>query len=387
MMRLNRGCGRDIRKGWIKRSVNNSGTFPTVAVLGAGNCGQAMAAHLRSMGIKVNLYNRSKGRINAIKKNGGINIKGVISGLWMPSKITTDIGEAIEDVDIIMIVIPASGHGDLAKACAPYLKDEQTVILNPGRTFGALEFLKIIRKNESKARITVAETQTTIYTARLIKDGEVELIALKNSVLIASIPANQITKIVDTLKYIYPQLNQAKNVLITSLNNMGAILHPTPTLFNVGWIEKPDTLFKHYYDAISPTIANFLEKLDGERIKVAKALCVESMSLRDWLYATYGVKGNTIYEAIQNNEKYSEIDAPTTIQHRYIFEDIPTGLVPIASLGEMLGVDTPNINLVIEHASSLLDIDFWEIGRTVEKLGLKGLSVNDIKKLVEEGEL
>jgi opine dehydrogenase len=361
--------------------------FPRFAVIGAGNCGQAMAAHLTSLGFEVNLYNRSKGRIDAIKKGGGIKLRGILGGLWMPSKVTTNMKEAIEGVDIIMVVIPASGHKDIAKACTPYLKDGQTVILNPGRTFGALEFLNVIRKNRLKVRITIAETQTTIYTARLIKDGEVEVLALKNSVSIASIPANQIIKIIDALRDIYPQLVPAKNVLITSMDNIGAILHPTPTLFNVGWIEKTNALFKHYYDAISPTVAKFLEKLDGERMEVAKALGVKAMSTRDWIYATYGVKADTLYNALQNNEKYSTIDALTTIQHRYIFEDIPTGLVPIASLGEMLGVDTPNIKLVIEQASSLLDVDFWKIGRTVEKLGLKGLSVDEITKLVEEGKV
>lgn len=356
------------------------------AVIGAGNCGQAMAAHLTSLGFEVNLYNRSKERIDAIKKGGGIKVIGALSGSWMPSKVTTNIGEAIEGVNIIMVVIPASGHREIAEKCANHLKDEQIVILNPGRTFGSLEFLYVIRK-KSKARVTVAETQTTIYTARLIKDGEVEVIALKNKVFMASIPAMQITKIIRGLKNIYPQIVPAKNVLKTSLDNIGAILHPTPSLFNVGWIEKPDALFKHYYDAISPTVAKFLEKLDKERMKVARALGVEAVSTRDWIYATYGIKADTLYDAIHNNEKYGTIDAPTTIQHRYIFEDIPTGLVPIASLGDMLGVDTPNIRLVIDHASSLLDVNFWKIGRTVEKLGLKGLSVDEITKLVEGGKI
>lgn len=360
--------------------------YQRFAVIGAGNCGQAMAAHLTSLGFQVNLYNRSTERINAIKKGGGIRLRGVISGLWMPSRVTTDIREAIENANIVMVVIPASGHAEIAEKCAPHLRDGQTVILNPGRTLGSLEFLRIVRR-KSKVRVTIAETQTTIYTARLIKDGEVDVIALKNKVSVASIPANQVTAIVDMLGDVFPQLVPAKNILKTGMDNIGAILHPAPTLFNIGWIEKNGALFKYYYDAISPTVAKFLEKLDKERMNVAKALGIKAISIQDWFYEAYGIRADTLYDAIRNNKKYATVDAPTTIQHRYIFEDIATGLVPIASLGEMLGVATPNIKLVIEQASSLLDVDFWETGRTVEKLGLKGLTADKITELVELGKI
>jgi opine dehydrogenase len=122
-------------------------------------------------------------------------------------------------------------------------------------------------------------------------------------------------------------------------------------------------------------------------IKVAKAFGIDALSAKDWLYEAYGARGETLYEALQNNDKYRTIDAPTTLQHRYIFEDVSTGLVPIASLGDMLGVSTPNIKLIIQLASMLTGVDFWKNGRTVEKMGLKGLSVNDIKRLVDKGGL
>jgi len=362
-------------------------SHPKFAVIGAGNCGQAMAAHLKSLGFEVNLFNRSNERIDDIIKNDGITLHGVLSEKWKPDIITTDIGEAVSDADIVMVITPASAHRDLAKSCAPFLNKNQIVILNPGRTFGALEFLNTIKKHGSEEEIIVAEAQTTIYTARLIKNGDVEVLALKKDVWLASIPSKKVTNLINLLKNIYPQFTPVKNVLVTSLNNIGAILHPTPTLFNIGWIEKADVFFKYYYDAVSPTIAKFLEKLDRERMDVAKALGAESISILDWMNMTYGVKANSLYDAIQKNPKYKTIEAPTTVYHRYIFEDIPTGLVPVASFGKMLGVDTPNTRMVIEQACSLLDTNFWEIGRTIERLGLNDLSLDEITMFVEDGKI
>ena len=286
---------------------------------------------------------------------------------------------------MIMVAIPASGHKDVATICAPHLEDGQIVILNPGRTFGALEFTKTLKNNGSDAKISIAETQTIIYTSRYHQAGIVEILALKKKVPMASLPAEKIDDLIKIMKQIYPQLVPAANVFETGLDNVGAIFHPAPTLLNVGWIESPHTAFKYYYEAITPSVAKFLEGIDQERLSVARALGIEATSAKDWLYEAYGAIGENLYEALQNNDKYRTIDAPITLNHRYIFEDIPTGLVPMASLGCAVGVDTPNIKLVIRLASMLTGTDFWKTGRTVENLGLKDLSIREIKDLIRTG--
>jgi opine dehydrogenase len=43
-----------------------------ITVIGAGNGGKAMAAHLAIMGVEVTLYNRTWKNIEAINKRGGI---------------------------------------------------------------------------------------------------------------------------------------------------------------------------------------------------------------------------------------------------------------------------------------------------------------------------
>lgn len=57
-------------------------------------------------------------------------------------------------------------------------------------------------------------------------------------------------------------------------------------------------------------------------------------------------------------------------------------LVPISSLGAMLGVRTPAIDMIIELGSILHSTDYRVSGRTVESLGLAGLSVKQIRQMV-----
>ena len=62
-------------------------------------------------------------------------------------------------------------------------------------------------------------------------------------------------------------------------------------------------------------------------------------------------------------------------------------LVPIASIGDMVGVPTPTIKAIIYLGSILHKCDYWAEGRTVERLGLAGLSLKQIRRLILEGEL
>jgi len=57
-------------------------------------------------------------------------------------------------------------------------------------------------------------------------------------------------------------------------------------------------------------------------------------------------------------------------------------LVPLSSLGAMLRVPTPTIDLVIRMAELMHGRDYRTEGRTVERLGLAGKTVKEIRHLV-----
>ena len=77
---------------------------------------------------------------------------------------------------------------------------------------------------------------------------------------------------------------------------------------------------------------------------------------------------------------------PRSTENRYITEDVPYGLVPIASIGRELGVATPAIDALVGLACVVNDRDWWSEGRTAHKMGLKGLSARQMIEYVIEGE-
>jgi len=354
-------------------------------VIGAGNGGLAMAGHLAFKGFHVRLVNRTDEKLNAVRWHGGIVLNGEVKGFGKIELATSVFHDGVKDADVIMVCTPATAHEDIAKKIAPYLKEGQIVVLNPGRTFGALEFLNIIRKKGNKNKVIICETQTFIYASRAISQFEVNIFRIKNSVPLATIPAFWIPSVLKVINIAFSQFIAGDNVLATSFENIGAVFHPAITVMNAGWIEATHGDFDYYLEGVTPAVAKVLEEIDRERIAVASALGIRVLSAREWLYLTYDSSGSNLYEAIKNTLSYKGIKAPSSIMHRYIWEDVPMSLVPICSVGEMFGLNLKSIRQIISLASIMHKTDYWKKGRTVERLNISGLSVKQIRRLTIDG--
>ncbi len=357
-------------------------------VIGAGHGGKAMASHLALMGFGVTLYNRTPDSVAVIKARGGIELKsyeGGPHGFGQLALVTSDLGEALERPDVIMVVVPSTAHASIAEAAARHLRDGQIVVLNPGRTGGALEFTRVLRDTGCQAEVVVAEAGTLLYACRSDGPAQARVFSIKYSVPLAALPATHTPQVLERLRTAYPQFIDGTSVLHTGLNNMGAIFHPALTLLNAGRIESTGGEFQFYIDGVTPSVARMLEVLDRERVTVASALGIRAQTALEWLKMAYNARGTNLFEAIHNQPGYEGIMAPRTLRHRYITEDVPMSLVPIAALGQRHGVSVRGIDSVIQQASIVHRTDYWRRGRTLDKLGIEGLSVDEVMRFVIEG--
>jgi opine dehydrogenase len=167
---------------------------------------------------------------------------------------------------------------------------------------------------------------------------------------------------------------------------MGAVFHPTIALLNAGWIETTHGDFQFYIDGVSPSVARLLEAVDRERCTVASSLGIRARTGLEWLAMAYDARGTDLFEAIHNQTGYYGIKAPATLQHRYIFEEVPMSLVPIAALGQRYGVSVRAIDAIIRLACIVHNTDYWRKGRTLDRLGIADLSVEELTRYVETGE-
>lgn len=356
-----------------------------IAIIGAGNGGQAIAGYLALHGCETSLYDIDEKKMELLKQLGGIQLTGQIQGFGKVDCITTDIEEAVRGAEIIMVTTVANAHRAVAKSIAPFIKEGMVIILNPGRTCGALVFKETLRDCGVFCRYYMGEAQTLVYACRVIENGQVNIIGVKDEVFLSGLPSSDTEFILQKINPLYPCFKPVPNVLHTSLENIGAMFHPCVCLFNAATIERQDEFW--FYRDMTEQVGQFIEKFDQERLAVGKAYGIDLIDVKEWIRVAYkGTLGETLCELMKNNPAYYDIKAPGTIFTRQLTEDIPTGVLPIMELGKAAGVQVPLLESMIHTIEALLDMDLHTNGRSLENLGLKGKTKEEIINFIKDGE-
>lgn len=354
------------------------------AVIGGGNGGHAAAGHLALMGFPVRVFDIVTETVECLNEKGGIDVRGVVEGFGKLEFATTDLEKALEGADIVMVVAPALAHKSIAESLAPRLKDGQILFIHPGSTGGALEFRRVLDRSGCRAEVTVCEAMSLIYAARLVETGTVKILGMKGELMVAALPASETERVLERINEAYPAMYAGENVLRTSLENLNTIVHPGPVLMNISMIESGRT-WKYYWDGISPTVGAFAMQIDRERLAVGEAYGLKLKPVLEWFELEYRAEGETLTEAVRNTLAYEEIMGPDRVDTRFLLEDIPMGLVPMIELGDLAGVSTDRIKTVTALGGFVVEKDLKSGGRTLERLGLAGMSVEEIKRYVMTG--
>ena len=366
-------------------------TIKKIAILGAGNGGCAAAADLTLGGFEVRLFARSESTIVKLAKLGEIDlVEGGVSKKAAPFFMSSHLPSVVQGVDLIVVATPAVGHDYIAKNLANYLADGQRILLNPGHTGGALHFAKLLRTLGCQADVQLCETVTLTYICRMPQFGRVEVYRRTSNLRCAAFPAKHTAKLVSEIQQVFPNVVAAANVLETGLSNINAIMHPAGMLGNAGWIEKTGGDFLYYREGVTPAIGAWIDSVDVERLAIVRLLGLQPLRFVDifhqaGLTTAAARDSGSAYQAIHESAPNFTIKSPPALDHRYIREDVGYGLVPMAAIGQLLGVKTPVMDALITLASTALGVDFRRDGLTLEKMGLAGVAPPGLAKILAEG--
>ena len=344
-----------------------------IAVISSGNGGQTMAAYFANMGYSVSLYVREEERATMFPKDKVFRLRGLVRGDPVVDLISHDMKTVTTNAHLIMVTTPAQYHHIIAREMASCLEDGQIIILNPGRSFGTYVFEKMLSQYNCQAKVIIAETDTFVFACRCEKVAEPYIHGFKKRLNVAAHKKNDTPTVAKVLSLKFPNIvRPVASTVYTSFSNIGLVFHPLPFLLNITRAERRERFFI-YAEGITPLVADMLERLDAERVAVARAFGADVLPAFDWLKEHYGAEGGSLYERIQNTEAYMKIIAPVDLYSRYIFEDIPTGLVPISFAGKAIGCATPVIDSAIAWAGSIYGMDFRKDGRNDEMIDFGAL--------------
>jgi len=360
-----------------------------IAILGAGNGGFAFSGHLGLQGFEVRLYedpNFAK-NLEVIKDKGGVEVTGAVEGFGKIAVVSTDIASVLKGAEVVMVVVPAFAQMTVFERALPYLEDGQIVIFWPDN-FGTIMAKNLLKTKNLNKDIKLVGTASLLYSTRKIgsDSNKVHIAAIKADMPIACLPASDTPIVMERLKNIIPQASQAKNVLEIGFINMNMVAHCATTVLNAGWIEWTKGDFDFYWHGITPSVSRVLEKIDEERIIVAKELGIDLKPAIQYLNEMYPEqKAETLYKFVSQSKAHGGRgpSAPKSLKERYISEDVPVGLVATSSLGELCNAQTPTIDSIILLSSILNEEDYRKNGRNLEALGLSGMDKEGILDYVE----
>lgn len=361
-------------------------------VIGAGNGGYAMAAELALLQHDVVLFDfpAFADRLAPLRAAGGIVVESRIDHFpggpgthFAPlTKLSTDIA-AIAEADIVIVVVPGQHQEKVIAATLPHLRPGQLVLLNPGGVGGALVWSAALKQAGIEG-VMLAQPADLLYAGFRTNDGKVVVADKKKKAALGIFPNNQRGAVMDRLGAMFPEFQPVAHVLEAGMGGPGMLVHPLPMLMNAVRIDH-DVPFKYDSYDITPSVAKAVERLDAERVAIIAALGGRPAPIKDVLTEYYGVTGSDFYETVLKVPAYQNASAPADFGHRYISEEIPTQMVPSASIGRQLGVATPLMDATTALAGAVAGEDYAATGWTTAKLGLAGLDLAGILSLLETG--
>lgn len=349
----------------------------TIAVLGAGAGGLAAAVELTLAGHEVRLWNRNPARLEP-HLAGGIRHRGVLGeGSLAPAGgLTSDLAAAVSGVEAIVVCLPSAVHPALFADLAG-LRVTAPIVLNPGHTGGALHLRRVFAAAGAPLP-PVAEFSTLTYVGR-VYDGVADITGRAGQVRVGALPGGKAA--LDWAVRLFPGASPVADVLASSLSNVNLVLHPPGAILGASWVEATNGAFTFYVEGMTPGVARVLERLDAERLAVARAFGHELPSLIEEMNAVGTVdpeaaeRGDTL-GAIRGGVANSTLPAPDSLEHRYYREDFAFGVLPFIALAGVADVPVPVARSLFEIADALVPDEFDGLG--AERLGIAGLTRDEL---------
>jgi opine dehydrogenase len=369
--------------------VTNKSAAETVAVIGAGIGGLYLVAELGLAGFKLRLHDIDDARLSEVRARGGVDVEGASPGFAAVERATRDLRSALDGADVIIVVTGANNQAAVARSAAPLLQTGQVILLIQGNTGGSLVVRRALDDAGCRAGVDVAEMDNYPYSCWRLSATRIRPIVRKRWLQIATFPGDRIGHVFPRLAPLFPEAVAAPNILYTGFTNANAMLHVANCVANAGRIESGES-YKFYAEGVTPAVARLYEAINAERVAVGAALGASVPTLADWFDRVYGVREATLVETCQrltynSDGPYQATGTPRSLDHKFITEDVPTGLIPMSEIAAAAGVKTPAIDALIETVRNMTGKDFAAKARTLDRLGLSGLDGRQIRLVIEKG--
>ena len=355
-----------------------------VTIIGTGNSACAQASKLVERGHEVTMVKTSRSQheenFEALQRQGGIYYYNQYAKdeerHFAPIRLfTRDIEEGLDGAEVIMVLTQSLQHKTLAERIGPFLRAGQIVWLMPGN-MGSVYF-----QQNSRQAVHLLESESTPYDARITEAGTVHILFknVRNAVAFLHRRDEVMLPTIDSLFGAHKYTRT--NIVESAMHNPNMIVHTVGSLMSASRIEQMNGEFWMYRESFSPSVWNVVNALDEEKNQVIRAYGGQPLAyVEACRWRNEEDLSIDPYEVFRSYARTGGPKGPKDLHTRFIWEDVPMGLCLLESLAQKAGIDTPITSALISLANALLQTDFRANGRTLKKLGLQDLDIEQIKQ-------
>ncbi len=329
----------------------------SIGIIGAGHAGLTLFARLQEIGEQPSIYSHEQhsALVAGVLNSGGwIDLENVPLNTKYRAKINrADVTHCVDDLlkesDLIFNTTPIDAHAELFTSVLNAVSNgaRGKAYVNLGGGFSIFEHISRVR--EKNLALDLGTFHTLPFAARCV-GANATLLNIRAETSYAFYGRHR-EDCVSLLQRLFPsKLVRDDNILHMSLDRSSYVMHPLILIFNANRIDRGER-FYFYTDGFSPSIKSLLLRAAHERIALAEKLGF--FDYPDPLTRLANFERNY-------SEDFKYIRPPSSLKHRYILEDIPYGLVPICGLGETYGVAMPVCNALVDVASAVSGVNFWD---------------------------
>jgi opine dehydrogenase len=318
-----------------------------------------------------------------LREGGSLKANGVVSGTFRPAGASS-CAEALKDAQVVIIAVPGYGHRHVIDEMAPHLRAGQIVVISAHLSFSALYLSK--RLAERAIRVPIVTWATTVTTGRRLDALSVNVSGLRPMLDIACVPISEIASAQSACEELFGErFERRADLLAISLSNLNPPVHMANSLLNFTRMERAERW--ENYGCITEGVGRLVEALDRERLALAAAFGLKVRTVVEHYVLSFGVQEGSVHEMAQevNRLRGGNPPGPTTVDTRYVLEDVPFGLVPLVELGRLAGVPMPLHQAGVGLFGALYGRDFRAENDLLDELGLARMGAAELQRLTRDG--
>jgi opine dehydrogenase len=354
-----------------------------VAILGAGGVGLGAAALVSRNDMDVCLWAPTSSGIAALIDGKPLVCKGVLEGELRVSA-SVDIGTAVEGAGVIIIAVPGNGHRAVMDLLAPHVRQDQVIAISSHMSLSALYLSRLL--NARGLACPISAWATTATTSMRAGAGKVHVTTVRQHIVASTLRREDWRAAMDRLTAIFGDVFvQATDLMAVTLTNVNPEVHLAVALCNLTRMEYGEKWGS--YHGMSAAVGRLIEALDRERLDLAARFGLAVHTVQEHLHESFGLPIGSVAEmaAEQHVRRKGASPGPARLEHRYVTEDVPFGIVPIVKFGRIAGVDVSLHEAGLRLIDALYGRSFTAENDILPRLGIDNLSGQELLTLCRTG--